>query len=136
MTRDQIEALAGRWIGLWRNQGLDDFAELTAPDFVDRSAGERPTDPAAFAEGLRTLHRAFPNFEARDRSVAVDEAKGVAVVEWVARAAHEGRFLGVDATGRTIRFRGVETIRCKAGRVTERWGEWNGQRIEAQLREG
>lgn len=59
-----------------------------------------------------------------DRSI--DEellAVGDRVVEnWVFTGTHTGAFLGIPATGKTLKIRGLEIWRVEDGQIVERWG--------------
>ena len=63
----------------------------------------------------------------------MDEAAGTVAVRWSARGTHRGPYLGAEPTGRTVTFKGVEVLRIEGGRILERWGEWDGIELLAQL---
>jgi steroid delta-isomerase-like uncharacterized protein len=86
-----------------------------------------------FKRGILDLHKAFPDFHAVVEDLVVDEASQTVAVRWMARGTHQGPYLGVPATGRTIHFQGIEIIRVKDGLIAERWGEWDGLDLVEQL---
>lgn len=50
------------------------------------------------------------------------------VVREVNRGTHSGPFLGVEPTGRTVEFSGINIYRIEKGRVAETWQhiDWHG----------
>ena len=130
----QITAIIHRWIeeGWSRgNEGVVD--ELHAPDFVDHDSGGRPADNAGFKLGIVRLYEAFPDFSARVEDVIVGTDGDSAVVRWSATGTQRGAYLGAEARGVVIRFKGIEILRFRDGKITERWGEWDGIELLAQL---
>ena len=133
MRRDEIEALANRWMAFWQGASLDDWDAVHAGDFVDRSAAGRGADRSAFRGAVSDLRRAFPDFRATADCIAIDERQQMAAIRWSASGRHLGLFLGVVPTRRDVRFTGIEIIRCRSGQVAERWGEWDEGGITRQL---
>lgn len=68
-----------------------------------------------------------------DATSGVHATSGVVAVRWTAVGTHRGAYLGAEPTGRRISFKGIEFIRCREGRITERWGEWDGLDLLGQL---
>ncbi|MBW4022069.1 MAG: ester cyclase [Proteobacteria bacterium] len=133
MRRAEIETLARRWIGFWRDGSLEGLEDAKADDFFDRSAAGHDADRAGLKAEVSALHRAFPDLEAVADSISVDVALGVATIRWTATGRHEGEFLGVPPSGRRVSLHGIEVIRCSDGVVAERWGEWDEGAILTQL---
>ncbi len=131
----ELAQLATRWIEEGWQQGNAAMVDaLHSTDFVDRAAAGRAADREGFKQGIRDLYEAFPDFRARVEDLVVDEGRQMVTVRWTALGTQRGAFLGVDATGRQIRFQGIEIIRVQAGRIAERWGEWDGLSLVEQLR--
>jgi steroid delta-isomerase-like uncharacterized protein len=101
--------------------------------FIDHAAAGRDPTTAGFAAGVRSLYGAFPDFRARVEDLLVDRDEQRVTVRWSARGTHRGVFLGVPATGRVISFSGIEILAVRGGRITERWGEWDGLSLLEQL---
>lgn len=133
-TPASLRAIARRWMRLWETDDLGSFDELHAASFVDRSPADRPADRDAFREGIRELRRAFPDFKATESEVLVDAGGKKVTVRWSATGTHRGPFLGVEGSGRSVRFCGIEIIRIERGKIAERWGEWDGIGLLEQLR--
>src|SRR5512143_2374505 len=129
MTSDhaQLTQLATRWIELgWQQGNVAMMDELHSPDFVDRASAGRAPDREGFKQGIIKLYTAFPDFHAVVEDLVVDVPRQMVAVRWTARGTQRDRYLGLPATGRVIRFQGIEIIRVEEGRIAERWGEWDG----------
>ncbi len=133
----EYAALAGvatAWMErVWRRRDLAAIGELHAPDFRDRSPAGRDPGLVAYAAGVAELFAAFPDFETITDDLVVDTATATVAIRWTATGTHRGAFLGAAPTGRRIAFRGIEIIRIAGGRITERWGEWDGLDLLLQL---
>lgn len=116
---DQTKAVAKRWAEeIWNNGDFSSAHEYVADDIHFRSS------QAPAFNGIETLkemvagHRAaFP-----DGHFTIDEeiAEGEAVAHrWTFRGTHEGEFLGVAPTGRTIDVTGTAVTRIRDGKVVE-----------------
>ncbi len=132
---EQLRELATRWIEEgWQRGNAGMVDELHSAAFVDRASAGRGSDREGFKQGIRELYRAFPDFHATIDDLVVDEAAHKVAVRWSATGTHRGDFMGVPATGRSIRFQGIEIIRVEDGRIRERWGEWDGIALLDQLK--
>jgi len=133
-----LRAVALRWMKLHeahRRPGFEEeFAALHAADFQDLSPAGRASGGDALKQGLVEWYRAFPDLEVQVDDLVVDEAQGKVAIRWSAQGTHRGAFLGVAATGGRIGFRGIELITVARGALVERWGEWDGLDLLAQLR--
>lgn len=131
-----LREVAQRWIdGLWQGAECEHgvLAELHDPAFVDHSSAGRGSDNAAFGAMLEGFFRAFPDFRTTIEDLVVDESAGKVAIRWSATATHRGPYLGVPASGREVAFRGIEILAIRDGRVTDRWGEWDGMDLLRQL---
>lgn len=133
-VRTALETVARRWIEeIWRPGDLATFDEIHAPEFRDRSAVGRGDTRDDYRRMLVEFYEAFPDFRTVIEDLVADETRGTVAIRWTARATHRGPYLGVEGSGRTIDFAGIEIIRVEGGRIVERWGEWEGMGLLAQL---
>lgn len=86
--------------------------ELIAPDYVDPRG---PRGRQGFAEGLRAIRSAFPDWSSTPEAILV-EGDTVAVL-WTVRGKHEGPFLGMPASGRSIEMKECGFLRFVDGRL-------------------
>ncbi len=131
---DTMRAIAHRWIEEgWQNGDVNVVDELHSPDFVDHDSAGRPSDNDGFKQGIIQLYQAFPDLKAQVQDLVVDTENGTVAVRWTAVGSHEGRYLFAEPSGQQITFKGIEIIRIKDNRITERWGEWDGIDLLVQL---
>ncbi len=135
MTRsDRLRRITLRWIEEgWRNGNPAVVDELHAPDFVDHAPAGRDPGNDGFRRGIEELHAAFPDFSAVVEDLVVDALSGTVAVRWVATGTHRGSYLGAPASGNVVTFAGIEIVRIRDDRITERWGEWDGIGLLRQL---
>ena len=134
MNRSQSEITARRWIEeIWRPGDLATFDELHSPDFRDRSASGRGDTRADYRHMLEAFYVAFPDFHTTIEDLVVDESRATVAIRWKARGTHRGAYLGAAPSGRVIEFAGIEIIRIENELIVERWGEWDGMSLLAQL---
>ena len=134
-SRGELESITRRWMSLWSRYDPELADELHDPGFVDHAPDGRGCDLASFKSGIVALYAAFPDFTANLGFLVVDEVSATVAVSWSGAATHQGEFMGFAPTRAQIRFVGAEIIRIEKGRIRERWGEWNGASILAQLEE-
>jgi steroid delta-isomerase-like uncharacterized protein len=116
------KALTQRFYSEVFNKGdLDVLDELVDDGFVEH--GEFPGIPPG-KEGLKafvtTTRAAFPDL-VFDVEAMVAEGDEV-WVHVVIRGTHQGEFLGVPATGRTIEVATIDRIRLRNDKAVEHWG--------------
>ena len=132
--RAALERVARRWIEeIWRPGHLATFDDLHAPDFRDRSAAGRGETRDDYRRMLVEFYAAFPDFHTDIEDLVIDEARATVVIRWSARGTLRGAYLGVAPSGRAVEFAGIEIVRVEGGRIVERWGEWDGMSLLAQL---
>jgi steroid delta-isomerase-like uncharacterized protein len=100
------------------------FEELFAPNFIDHTPQPgRTPDRDGARELYRLLRAAFPDFHAVIHWQAAD---GDLVTTYKTyHGTHQGPFLGVAPTGRTIQFETVDAMRVRNGQIAEHWGVAN-----------
>lgn len=129
-----LKTTATRWIEeIWRPGDFSTFYELHTSGFVDRSSANRLADREAYRQSILDLYVAFPDFYTIIDDLVCDETEGKIAIRWTATGTHRGEFLGIAPTGKVITFHGIEIIRIVDDQIVERWGEWDGLMIYAQL---
>ena len=118
---------------VWRQRDIEAVDDVHTPDFIDRSPAGRGSDNAAYKAGLIELFEAFPDWYATTEDLIIDIAQGKVAVRWTATGTHQCSFMGYSATRRQTRFSGIEIVTIREGRIAERWGEWDGLDLLAQL---
>jgi predicted ester cyclase len=121
---------------LWATGHLRVADEILHPDYRGHAPGFRAMHGrAALKDLVRRYHRGFPGLEL---AVVGQIAEGDRVVtEFTLTGVHTGRWMGVPATGRTIRLGGLAFSRfspfSEGGQIVEQWYEWERRLLLEQL---
>ena len=118
------------------NQGdLDACVALLSPGFVMNMAG-LPTrhGPDVWRQGAQLIRAGFPDLHARIDDVVA--AGDQVALRLTFRGTHQGEFLGLPATGRTIEYVSYEFYRITGGRFAEEWICSDTATLQAQLTAG
>ncbi len=136
MEREALKQVAVDWIEqVWRPGGMAAFERLHAADFVDGGAPEgRATGRDSYRASIEALYVCFPDFYTRIEDLVVDVAAGEVAIRWSAQGTHRAQFMQYVPGGQVVHFRGIEIIRVVGGQIVARWGEWDFEHIERQLR--
>jgi len=103
------------------NEGdLDACVAYLSPDVVMNMAGlETRRGPDVWRQGAEYIKGGFPDLRARiDDIVAAGDQVALRLTF---RGTHQGDFLGIPATGRTIEYVSHEFYRIADGVVAEEW---------------
>ena len=121
MSKDDPKAIVRRLVTEVQATGNLALAdELIAPDFVDHSPlpglpGTRDGVKALFAGCLA----AFPDLRMTIEDQVADETSVATRKRF--RGTHQGPFMGVPASGRSIDFEVIDLIKVRNGRITDHW---------------
>jgi hypothetical protein len=95
--------------------------EVVEPDVLTRTPlPVEATGTQALKEVFARLHRAFP-----DLHIAVEDmiAEGDKVVcRNTVTGTHQGEYMGLPPTGKSIRYNEIFIVRFAGGRIAETWG--------------
>jgi steroid delta-isomerase-like uncharacterized protein len=103
------------------NEGdFDTCLARLSPDFVMNLAGLPPMrGPDVWRQGVDVIKCGFPDLRAHIDDVVA--AGDQVAVRLTFRGTHQGEFLGIPATGRTIEYVSHEFYRIADGRIAEEW---------------
>jgi steroid delta-isomerase-like uncharacterized protein len=94
-----------------------EFDAVMAEDYIQHNHLGNGREPVKkMVAGLR---RAFPDLKVIAEDMVAEGDRVVARV--TITGTHQGRFLGVDATGKPITIRSVDIWRIENGRLKEHW---------------
>jgi predicted ester cyclase len=130
MTDTALAAFYRRYNACCNEHRFEDLAEFVAPDLVVNGT-DRGLE--AYAEGLRAVVRAFPDYHWELRRLLVDPP-------WIAAhfadtGTHHGPFLGVAASGRSVSTQEFAFYRVDAGHIAEAWVTADDLHLLEQLRQ-
>ena len=97
-------------------------AEILSPDFVEHEElpPGTPSGYEGFAQYVTMLHAAFPDFTLTVEDMVAEGDK--VTVRHTGTGTHEGEFMGMPATGKSITIPGIDILRVKDGKVVEHGG--------------
>jgi predicted ester cyclase len=129
MTDNGLAAFYRRYNACCNEHRFDDLAQFVAGD-VAIDGIERGLD--AYAEELRAVVRAFPDYHWDLRHLLVDPP-------WIGAhladtGTHRRPFLGLAPTGRTVSAPEFAFYRIEADRIAEVWGSAFGVHLLQQVR--
>jgi steroid delta-isomerase-like uncharacterized protein len=106
--------------------------ELCDPGLVDHNPapGQEPT-LAGFKQKVAGFKAIFPDIE-EDLQDIIASGDTVAT-RWVVTGSQQQEFMGIPATGQTIRVEGMNFYRLKDGRVSDIWTQFDGVGLMQQL---
>ena len=118
------EKLVRRLVQESVNANRPDLLELMVARHVRVHPGTPGADPDA--EGIEELKVAFGRFHVAipDLHIALEDviAAGDRVAaRWTATGSHRGELAGIPATGRTVRWGGIDVYRFDDGMIVEWW---------------
>ena len=133
MSTNANKAILNRfWEELFNGGNLSVADEIVAKEYLnhDLVPGETPG-----REGLKQfvqfLRSAFPDIHFTNQVTVAEDDK--VVTRWQAAATHQGEFMGVPATGKSIQITGTAIHRVENGKVVEGWNNWDGLGMLMQL---
>ncbi len=103
------------------NEGdFDRIPEFIAESYVMHTPTGAETGPELIRDFVSALRTAFPDLEVETEVLAVDGDK----VVWrrTHHGTHEGEFMGVAPTGRSVTWQAIVVTRYDEGLVVEEWG--------------
>jgi len=106
--------------------------ELCDPSLVDHNpAPEHEPTLAGFKEKVAFFAATFPDLEEALQDIV---ASGDTVAtRWVLTGSLQQEFMGIPASGQTIRVEGMNFYRLQDGRVTEIWTQFDALAMMQQL---
>lgn len=123
MTLDEMKDLVRRHDDdIINKHDLSALERDLAPNLIDHAAGpDGEPGPAGARAWLSTVFAAFPDVGATIEDVIAENDRVVIRKVW--SGTHEGTFMGVAPTGRSVRFEGIVIWRIENGKLAERWAQ-------------
>lgn len=128
MTRS--EAILKAWNGAWGDGDLAAFENLLAPDYVRRSKSGSE-DYASLRKTIEAMHTAFPDSSTEILDIVEDGNK--VAVHWKTTGTHQGEFMDVPATGRSVSVTGASFLRFENDKLAEEWVIWDPRELLSAL---
>ncbi|MGW2697483.1 ester cyclase [Streptomyces sp. NPDC001296] len=123
-------ALIQHFVDMINNHDVSTMPEHTAPGHIDHNP--------VVADGIEAnqafwtqVFTAFPDMKAVAHDIVAEGDKVAGRFEYT--ATHQGTFLGIPATGRTVSFQSIDIWRVEDGLLAEHWDQLDMGDIFRQL---
>lgn len=130
MSMEDNKASIRRAIEAWNRQDWG-YLTLYDPSVVHHGLAPEPLDFAGQKATYEAMWEAFPNSQIRIDDLIAEGDK--LSCRFTLSAQHEGEFMGVPATGKSITLSGQTIFRFAGGRVVERWTNTDTMGLMVQL---
>jgi steroid delta-isomerase-like uncharacterized protein len=128
MTRR--DTILNAWNRAWGDGDLTAFEQLLAPGYVRRSKSGNE-DYASLRKTIEATHAAFPDTTTDILPILEDGT--TAAIHWQTQGTHQGEFMDVPATGRTITVSGASFLRFDGDKLAEEWVVWDPRELLSAL---
>lgn len=128
MTRR--DTILKAWNGAWGDGDLAAFEQLIAPDYVRRSKSGSEDYPS-LRKTIEAMHTAFPDSTTEIVDIVEDGTK--VAVQWQTTGTHQGEFMDVPATGRSVTVTGASFLRFDGDKLAEEWVIWDPRELLSAL---
>jgi steroid delta-isomerase-like uncharacterized protein len=117
----------------WNSKDLTLVDELISPTYVghDVTLSNAERGPERIKRIMTSFRTAFPDLRVTVEDVVVQDDKEV--VRWMARGTHQGTFMNIAPTGKSIAVSGTDIGRVANGQIQEMWSNWDGLGLMRQL---
>ena len=117
---------------VWNKADEDEARKILAADFRFRaSLGPELRGPGGFIAYMRTLRAALPDFICTIDELIATADRAAARMSF--HGTHRGKFFGVAATGREIRWSGAAFFKTGGESITELWVLGDIEAVRRQL---
>lgn len=124
------ETILKAWNGAWGDGDLAAFERILAPGYVRRSKSGSE-DYASLRNTIEAMQKAFPDSVVEILQI-VEDGDRVAI-HWQTRATHQGTFMDVPATGRSVTVSGASFLRFEDEKLAEEWVIWDPRELLSAL---
>ena len=116
----------------WNEHDVDYVMSFYAPEYVGVDVGQATPEHGLDGKRRAVEHYlyAFPDLHFMPEDPVGQD--NTVVVNWIARGTHLGPFMNIPPSGRTIKVRGVSTLKLRHGKIVEATYVWD---VAGMLRE-
>lgn len=123
-------ALIQHFVDMINNHDVSTMEQHTAPGHIDHNPGVANGIEANRAFWTEVF-AAFPDLKVVMHDIVAEHDRVACRFEYT--ATHQGPFLGIPATGRTVNFQSIDIWRVEDGLLAEHWDQLNMDDLFRQL---
>lgn len=121
MSPEENKAIVQRYLDTaWNQRDATIVDELVAPDFVQHAANVPPGRDGV-KRFFQMLYGGIPDARFTLESIIAEGDK--VATRFTVGGTHQGPFLGIPATGKSVTLTGMALLVLRDGKITENWNE-------------
>jgi steroid delta-isomerase-like uncharacterized protein len=121
MSKEQNAAALTTFAEAVNTENYDLFAGVVAPDCVDHDPGPgQVAGPQGYRALFSDMRRAFPDMKVEVAALVADE--DAIAFAYTFSGTQNGPLMGIPATGKKVKIRGMQISKFAGGKMVERWG--------------
>jgi steroid delta-isomerase-like uncharacterized protein len=132
MSMKMNKAITRRLLKAINTDNEAEFLDVLVPDVVDHySLPGLPPGREGWNMNRKILRTAFPDCHWHEEDLFAEGDR--AVGRYTMRGTHQGEFLGIPATGKSITVSNIHIMRIADGKIAEHWGHGDDMGMMRQL---
>lgn len=121
MTKEENKKAQQKFGEAVNSGNLEKLRELVAQDVKEHDpAPNQGPGPQGYIDFFSMMRKAFPDMHVEVEKLVADEDN--VAFAYTLTGTHKGEFMGVEATNKAVKVRGMQISRFKDGKMVERWG--------------
>jgi steroid delta-isomerase-like uncharacterized protein len=131
--REFARAISRSFLLAYNTTDPEKIDDVVTDDFVAHHTGVDGDieGPEAYKARIEEITTAFPDFEMNELVQVIDGEYAAGLYHWT--GTHEGEFMGIPPTGKTVDTRSLTLTRMEAQKATEMWVYTDTPAMMAQL---
>ena len=121
MSKEQNAAALTKFAEAVSTGNYDLFDDVVAPNSIDHdpAPGQVP-GPKGYRALFTEMRRVFPDMKVELAELVADE--DAIAFAYTFTGTHDGPLMGIPATGKKVKIRGMQISKFRDGKMVERWG--------------
>jgi len=128
MSVENNKEIIKQFYSIFNKGGYVPFEEYFSLTFIDHNGyPDQVSGPVGVRAGYEVWLKAFPDNYAEVADIIAEGDK--VVVRTIAQGTHLGKFQDIAPTNKKIRIEGISIYRLSEGKIEERWGLTEGEKL-------
>ena len=121
MSKEQNAAALTKFAEAVNTGNYDLFNDVVATTCIDHDPGpEQVAGPEGYRALFSDMRRAFPDMKVEVAALVADE--NAVAFAYTFTGTQNGPLMGIAATGKKVKIRGMQISKFSEGKMVERWG--------------